>query len=779
MTTTDAGSAGRFVGQSVRRKEDPRLLTGRGTYVDDMSLPGMLHACFVRSNVAHGRIVSIDCDAARAVDGVVAVLTGTELNVGRGSMQPTLMFEDAANVAVQPLTEGTVLFVGDPVALVVAESRAVAEDAAELVEVNIDMLEAVVGFDAALLEGAPLVHPDKGANVGQDMPVIMPGWDEIKADAAHVVSATFNQHRQTNVPMETRGIVASFDPASGELHAYLSTQNPHEARLVLSRVTGVPEHLVRVTARDVGGGFGQKMFLFRDEQTIGAAAVYLGRSIKWIEDRRENLIASNHARADRTTVELALDADGKLLGAFVDEVEDAGAWPLGSMGGAAPAVGAYFTGAYKLPFLSWHARAVWTNTCQRGAYRGPWMMETTAREQMVDYAARAIGMDPWEWRRRNVVKDADLPYTTPMFMTYDDSISPDATLEQAAQVIDYDAFRAEQRRAFESEGRLLGVGLSLYIEPCAMGMMDPLSTETANVRVMPSGKVSVALGTGSHGQGLETTMAQVVAEELGIDIDDVIVVQGDTASSPFGRGTGGSGSAIIGANACRLASAAVRDKAFAIAAQLMEAAANDLEVSDGRITVKGTPARGIDFAEVARVAYLETAKLPEGMEASLEATHTYKAPPVTWANACHACTVEVDRYTGLVKILRYVVSEDCGKMINPAIVDGQIAGGVVQGIGGVLFEHMIYDPDGNPLATTFMDYLLPTAAEIPTIEIHHIETPAPNPGGHKGVGEGGAIGAPACVFNAVADALALLDVTITDQPLGPREVLDALMAAGH
>ena len=779
MTTTEH-SAGRFVGQAVNRKEDPRLLTGRGSYVDDVVVAGMLHATFVRSNVAHGRIVAIDTAAARDVEGVVAVLTGAELNPGRGSMHPTIQLDDPNNTDVRPLTEDRVLFVGDPVALVVAESRAIAEDAAELVDVDIEPLDPVIGYDAALAAAGPVVHPAKGGNVGGDMPVLLPGWDDIKVGAAHVVAATFHQHRQTNVPMETRGIVAQHDPAAGDLRVWLSTQNPHEARAAIARCTGVPLHQVRVTARDVGGGFGQKMFLFRDEQTIAAAAVHLGRTIKWIEDRRENLIASNHARADRTTVEVALDAEGHLLGAFVDETEDSGAWPLGAMGGAAGAVGAFFSGPYRLPFISWHARSVWTNTCQRGAYRGPWMMETTAREQMIEYAARAIGVDPLELRRRNVIHRTDLPYSTPMFQTYDESISPEETLEQAVAVIGYDEFRAEQRRAFHAEGRLLGIGLSLYVEPCAMGAMDPLSTETASIKVLPTGQVNVAIGTGNHGQGLETTFAQVVAEELGIDYADVAVVQGDTEVLPFGRGTGGSGSAIIGANACRLAASSIRDKAFRIAAQLMEAAPGDLELqAPGRIAVKGTPSRTIDFAEVARVAYLETAKLPEGMEPTLEATHTYKAPPVTYANACHACTVEVDRNTGLVKILRYVVSEDCGAMINPKIVDGQIAGGVVQGIGGVLFEHVVYDDDGNPLTTTFMDYLLPTAAEIPDIEIHHIETLAPNPGGHKGVGEGGAIGAPACVFNAVADALAQLGITITDQPLGPRQVLDALMAAGY
>ncbi len=779
-TTTTAGTtAGRFVGQAVQRREDPRLLTGRGSYVDDVHPHGVLHACFVRSNIARGTILAIDTEEARALDGVIAVFTGADLNAHAGSMQPTIQLHDPSNVDVRPLTDDEVRFVGDPVALVVAESRALAEDAAELVVVDIDPLPAVIGFDAALAPDAPLVHAARGTNVAQDMPVLLPGWDEAKDAAAEVVRATFEQHRQTNLPMETRGIIASYEPATGTLECRLSSQNPHEARQVLARVTGVPDHLVRVVGGDVGGGFGQKFMLQRDEQTIAVAAVRLGRSIKWIEDRRENLIASNHARADRTTVELAVAADGTILGAMVDEIEDAGAWPVGSTGGAAPAVGAYFTGPYRIPHLSWHARAVWTNTCQRGAYRGPWMMETTAREQMIDVVARQLGLDPLEVRRRNVIQSDELPYVTPMGMMYDESITPSQTLELAAEMIGYDAARAEQQRAFADEGRLLGIGLSLYIEPCAMGMMDPLSTETATVTVQPTGMVTVALGSGSHGQGLETTMAQVVADELGVDFERVVVVQGDTASAPYGRGTGGSGSAIIGSNACRAAAGAVREQIVHIAAHMMEAAPTDLEIVDSRVQVKGTPTRNLDVTDVARVAYWETAALPPGTDPSLNATRSYKAPLVTWANACHAALVEVDRVTGQVRIDRYIVAEDCGTIINPAIVDGQIAGGVAQGISGVLFEHALYDDDGNPLATTFMDYLIATAAEMPTIEIGHVVTAAPNPGGHKGVGEGGAIGAPACVFNAVADALALVGAEVRDQPLGPRQVMQALMDAGH
>ncbi len=519
-------TAGRFVGQSVKRREDPRLLTGHGQYVDDVMLPGMLHCTFVRSDVARGRIVRIDVPHA-------------------GTMQPTMMLT-TPGAPLRPLADGDVRFVGEPIVLIVAASRYVAEDAAELVEVDIDGERAVVDAEHALDVDAPIVHPELGTNLGAEMAFPIAPELEAVLRGENVVRRTFRQQRHTPVPMETRGIVVAYDPAAGELHAWMSTQNPHEAKQAISRVTGVPSHLVRVEARDVGGGFGQKFFTPREELTVALAARRLGRTLKWIEDRRENLIASNHARADVAHCTFALDPDGRLLGSYIDHIEDAGSFPVGATGGAGALVGLLFTGPYKCPMASLRTRAVWTNTCGRGAYRGPWMFETVAREQMVDAAAREIGIDPLDWRRRNVVPTAELPCTLPTGLPLD-MVSPSETLEQAAEIIGYEAFRAEQQRAFAEEGRLLGIGLGLYVEP-STGMMDPMGTETAVVRVNPSGQVTVALGTGSHGQGIETTMAQVVAEELGIDFDDVTIVQGDSAVTAYGRGTGGSGTAVIAGN---------------------------------------------------------------------------------------------------------------------------------------------------------------------------------------------------------------------------------------
>jgi carbon-monoxide dehydrogenase large subunit len=771
VTALHTPAAGRFVGQAVPRKEDPRLLTGRGRYVDDVRVPGMVHAHFVRSDVARARISNLDVSAARSAPGVVAVLTAEDINPSAGPMVPTLFVGGAMGLGAPlvPLAQGDVRFVGDPVALVIATDRYAAEDAADLVDVEYEALPAIVDYETAA-SGSEQVHPDREGNVAAQMEVpIDPGLQEVFDGAAHVVTETFRQHRYSAVPMETRGVVASWDPYREQLEVWLASQNPHEARLVFSRVTGLPENRVRVMIGDVGGGFGLKSFVGREEQVVVLAAHRLGVPVKWAEDRRENLIASAHARVEKVTAKVAVDADGRLLAAHVDHIDDVGAYPIGG-GSAGAMVALFFSGPYRMGRLAWRTTSVYTNTCGRAAYRGPWQMETTAREQMVDVVARAIGMDPLELRRRNVVRSEELPYTMPGGAVLE-NVSPLETLEQAAEAIDYAGFRQQQESALAS-GRLLGIGLSLYVEPQPGIAM--YANEPAHVRVQPDGRVDVFLGSGAHGQGLETTTAQLVAEYLGVDIDDVTVHQGDTESAPYGPGTGGSRSGPMLGAAVQQAATEVRGKAFAIAAHLLEASTEDLTIERGVISVAGSPQVSVTLGQVAAAAYLNSAALPSGIEPGLEVMVRYKAPAGMYSNACHACTVEVDRLTGAVTILRYVVSEDCGVMINPNIVEGQIAGGVAQGIGGALLEHNVYDPDGNPLAATFLDYLLPTADDVPDIECHHIETPASTLGGYKGVGEGGAIGAPPAVFNAVADALALVGGRITDQPLTPARVREAL-----
>jgi aerobic carbon-monoxide dehydrogenase large subunit len=774
-------TAGRFVGQRVRRREDRRLLTGHGTYVDDVELPGTLHAAFVRSNDARGTITALDVEEARCLDGVHAVLTADDLNdelVEYWNDMRGRPADDRSYPPVRLLARGDVRYVGEPVALVIADDRYVAEDACELVMVDVDPLDPVVTPEAALAAQAPLVHREWGSNVAASVEAPPdPELDAIFARAAHVVTETIHQHRYACVPMETRGLVASWDPYTEGLLVWLATQGPHSARTSFSRAFGLPESRVRVVMRDVGGGFGQKMLVMREELAVVAATRRIGRPVKWIEDRQENLVAGHHAREASLELSLALDGDGRILGMRGHLVENVGAYPFPGTGSSAPLVRLMLPGPYRVPHLGFTATAAYTNTCGRCPYRGPWMMETVAREQVIDAAARRLGLDPVELRRRNLIAETEQPYTTATGAVYE-GLSLTESLDQALTLIDHAGFRVEQAAA-RVEGRLLGLGVAAAVEPTGMAR-GALGSEGAVVRVGVNGTVDVMVGCASHGQSLETTIVQVVADELGVGLDDVTLVQGDTASTPYGAGTGGSRSAVLYSGAARQASRAVRDKVVAVAAHLMEAAPEDLEVHDGVVSVRGTPARGLPLRAVAETAWLGHDALPAEVGVGLEASSRFRPDAThTYANATHACTVDVDPRTGRVDVLRYVVSEDCGVMINPTVVEGQIAGGVIQGIGGVLMEHMVYDDVGNPLTTTFLDYLVPTASEVPTIEYGHIETPAPsNPGGHKGMGEGGAIVSPPAVANAVADALAHLGVTIDRQPLDPQRVLALIDSAG-
>jgi len=765
----------RFVGQSIKRREDPRLVSGHGRYIDDVVLPGMLHVAFLRSPVARGVITRLDVEAARQHPGVVAVFTGAEINQRCGPMHPTSQppNPEAPHAPLRPMAEGDVRYVGDPVALVVAENRYVAEDACDLIELEVEPGPPVLDLEAALAEGAPVVHPEVGSNIAGAIPAMPdPELEQILASAPHVVTRTFRQQRQTNVPMETRGIVAQYDRYAGDLRVWASSQNIHEWRAYCARVAGLPENRVRAVMGDVGGGFGQKAFALREDAAVVVAAKELARPLKWIEDRQENLMAANSARHEQATVTMALDDDGHILAAKVHHVEDVGAHPPGGGGAGGGFVAMMFTGPYRIPRFGFSGTSVFTNTVGKAPYRGPWMMETVAREQMMDHVARELGIDPVELRRRNVVRQEDLPYQLPSGLVYD-VVTPAENLEQATAMLDYEGFRAAQEEA-RAQGRYLGVGVGLYVEPSAVAF-SVWATDQANIRIEPSGQVNVLMGVASHGHSLETTIPQVVADHLGCDIEDVVLQQGDTAVAPFGAGTGGSRSAVIAGGAAQQGATQLREKVLQIAGSLLEAAPEDLEIDRSVISVRGTPAKTLRLADVAAAAYLNTDVLPAGMEPGLEVVARYKPPaPFTWSNACHVCTCEIDVHTGIVKLLRYIVSEDCGVMINPMVVEGQIAGGVVQGIGGVLFEEVRYDADGNPLTTTFLDYLIPTAPEVPIIEYGHIETESNTLGGYKGMGEGGAIGSPPAVANAIADALAPLGVTVTDLPLGPSQVLALL-----
>ncbi len=769
MTSTETAAA-RYVGARVRRVEDPRLLTGHGTFVDDVSRPGMLHACFVRSPFARARIRGVDTAAALALPGVRAVFVASDLNPGVREHWYTLMGKDVPDTPRPPLAEGEARFVGDPVALVVATDRYVAEDAVELVDVDYEPLKPVVDYTTGR-QAQELVHESYAGNVAGTMGG-PPSSDLSKAfdSAAHLVRETIHQQAYAPVPMETRGIVAEW--TGEELTVWSGTQAPHEVRMFLARLVGIPEHQVRVIMRDTGGGFGQKVVPLREDMCIALAAMKVPAPVKWIEDRRENLMAAGMSRHEYGDAQMAFSDDGLILGAYLDHVQDVGAYPTPWPVGTAAAVGFFFPGPYRVPYAGYMTTCVFTNTSGRTAYRGPWQFESVAREVLLDIAARRMGMDPVDLRRKNLLRQAELPYTNPNGMPYSD-ITPLETFEQALEMLQYDAFRKEQTEA-RSAGRYLGVGTCTYVEPTTSAM--PYSgTEGATIRIEPSGKVNVYVAGGSTGNSLETAVVQLTADALGLDIADVRTIQGDTAVTPFGAGTGGSRSGSMLAGAVQSTAAVLRERIVAIAAHRLEASADDIELADSSAHVRGTPTAAVSLAEIAEIAYFQPHNLPEDVPPGLEASARYRTQsPVIWANATHVCTCEVDPVTGEVRILRYIVSEDCGPMINPSVVEGQIAGGSVQGIGGVLYEHLAYDEDGNPLTTTFMDYLLPTSTEVPVIEYGHIETPSPGPGGFKGVGEGGAIGAPPAVINAVADALTPFGVEVTRMPLTPAAIVELI-----
>jgi len=767
--------AARYAGARVPRVEDVRLLTGQGTYVDDVVRPGMLHACFVRSPLARARILGIDAAEALALEGVHAVFTAEDLNPGVHEAWYSLIGPEVADTPRPPLAEGEARFAGDPVALVVAEDRYLAEDAAELVAVDYEPLPPVVDY-ATARESAELVHEGFARNVAAEFAGLpFADLQQVFDGAAFSVRETIRQQAYAPVPIECRGLIAEW--SAGELTIWAATQVPHEVRAFGARLLGLPEHRVRVVMRDTGGGFGQKVMPMREDMCIMLAALKVPGPLKWTEDRRENLLAAGKSRHEHGDARMAFAQDGTILAAAIDYVQDVGAYPVPWPGQTAAVVGMLFPGPYRVPQGTFASAAVFSNTAGRAAYRGPWQFESMAREVLLDIAARRMGMDPADLRRKNLLRREDLPYVNPIGMPYD-NVTPLETFEQALKILDYEEFRRVQAAA-RAEGRYLGVGTCTYVEPTT-GSLGFLSTEGATIRIEPSGKVNVYVSGGSTGNSIETAAVQLTADALGVDIDDVNTVQGDTALTPFGGGTSGSRSGSMVAGAVAETASVLRDRIVAIAAHRLEADPGDIELASGRASVRGVPSAGVSLAEIAGLAYFQTDALPPGVPPGLEASGRYKAQSMMiWANATHLCTCEVDVETGAVKLLRYIVSEDCGPMINPSVVEGQIAGGAVQGIGGALFEHLAYDEDGNPVTTTFMDYLLPTTTDVPVIEYGHVETPGPGPGGYKGVGEGGAIGAPPAVVNAVADALAPLGADVLRLPLTPESIRALVDGAGR
>ncbi len=774
-------AAERYTGASIKRSEDPRILTGAGRYVDDVKLPGMLHAAFVRSPMAHARVLSVDASAARALPGVVAVLTGTELEAMTVPGPDALM---SLMGWAGPMPEFTLLatdkvrLVGDPVAVVIAESRYLAEDGCELVEVEYEDLPPVVSAAFALDPGSPPLFANLGDNIAS--PCTRNEFGDVPgtfAGADRVADFHIDVHRHQNVPMEGRGCVASYDTGQGVMTMYAATQSVHVTKIAVAMRLGLEQDKVRVLAGDIGGSFGLKIGASREELAVAAGSRRLGRPVKWVEDRGENLTASGQAREESFDVRAAISNDGDLLGLDVSMVVDTGAYP--GMGAMVPAiVQAMFPGPYKLAALGFESTAVTTNKATYVAYRGPWASETFVRERILDLIAKDLGLDPVEIRLRNVAPRTDPPA---MMITGRPlaGVTAKEAVERVTQLVDFPAFRRRQAEA-RAQGRYLGIGVASFIEAAPgprepQGASGPMGLESMRLRLEEDGIVALFTGQMPHGQSHQTTLAQIAADEFGVPFEQVRVVIGDSAIVPFGL-TGGSRSATMTGGVTLHGARQLKAKVLDFAADFMEVSAQDLLITDGNVWVRGDPASAVAVSEVARRA--ASGQFGADVDATLEVEATFDGGEGGWSGGTHCAIVDVDSETGLVKVERYVAVEDCGALINPAVVEGQIRGGVAQGIGAVLLERSAYAEDGSFQSATFMDYLMPTACDIPRIEIEHLQTvPLDAHVNFRGVGEGGMIVAPPTVVNAIEDALSPFGVRIYEQHLPPARILE-LIAEG-
>jgi carbon-monoxide dehydrogenase large subunit len=780
-----------LVGQSVKRKEDRRLITGAGRYLDDIQLPRMAHAAVLRSPHAHARILSIDAGQARALPGVLAVYTGVDV---QQEIQPLPCAMPAGGVENhlvphRVLAVDTVRYVGDGVALVVAENAYIAHDALDLIAVDYQPLPAVVDAEKALQPGAPQLHAEAPRNLCMHWTAGNKEHTDAAFQAAEVViTHRIRNQRLIPTPMETRGALASYDPGTGDTTLWLTSQAPHVMKLLLAAfVLGIPEHKLRVIAPEVGGGFGAKIFLYPDMALTAWASRRLGRPVKFVETRQENYRATTHGRDHTQDVQLAARRDGTILGLRVRSIANLGAY-LSTIAPGIPTTlfGRMVSGAYHIPAISVEVDGVYTNTSMVDAYRGAGRPEATFLiERMVDLLALNLGMDPGEVRRKNFIPPQDFPYTPPdMGLLPYDSGRYALALDRALELAGYPHLRAEQAAARRA-GRLLGIGISSYVEICGVapsawfqkqGWGGPLY-DSAQIRVLATGKVIATTGASSHGQGHETTFAQLVADQFGVGLDDVEILHGDTQGAPFGLGTYGSRSQAVGGTALMKAAGKVRDKIKAIGAHLLEAAPDDVEFTGGAVQVRGVPGRTISFGEITMAAWMGTS-LPPGMEGGLEATTYYDPPNCTFPFGTHVCVVEVDADTGQVRILRYVAVDDVGPAINPMIVDGQLHGGIAQGIGQALFEGAVYGEDGQLLTGSMMDYAVPRAAYLPSFELDRTVTPSPITAyGAKGAGEAGTIASAPAVVNAVVDALAHLGIRDLPMPMTPQTIWHALQTA--
>jgi aerobic carbon-monoxide dehydrogenase large subunit len=786
---TETGTPNGHVGRAIKRKEDPRFIAGTGTYTDDIVLPGMLYAAIVRSPEAHATITSIDTSAAAARDDVVAVFTGEDLAADFAGPMPMVWAPPGVEVLTPenwPLSRGEVKHVGDPVAVVVGTDRYSVIDATEDVIVEYDSKPVVVDPEAALEDSSALVWDQFGTNRTHEWSVSGGDADAAIADADVVVEARFVQQRTAGGAIEPR--VSIGEPRGASLTLHSSTQIPHIARFILSGVLGVAEDKLRVIAPDVGGGFGSKLQVYPEEALVLALAKRLGRPVKWTETRSEAMSTTHHGRDQIAYVTLAAKRDGTLTGCKARIINDLGAYQLLLTPFIAELGFAVAGGCYKIPAIDLHFTGVFTNKFCTDAIRGAGRPEMTYWiELSMDKLADELGIDRLELRRRNFIGKDEFPFETALGITYD-SGNYDGTLDRLLERFDIDAFRSEQADLRE-RGVYRGVGFSTYVEVCGLAPSRAVGPqgvglqaafyESSTVRVHPTGAATVFSGASPHGQGLDTSYAQIAADRLGIDPENVEVLHGDTAQGPWGWGTYGSRSLAVGGEAVARAAEKVQDKAKRICAAMLEAAPEDIELADGKFAVRGSPEKSMTMADIALAAYVPPQELPTEIEPGLEETSFYDPENFVFPFGAHACVVEVDVETGKVSVVRYVAVDDCGRAINPMLIDGQVHGGVTHSIGQALYEQVVYDSDGQLVTGSFVDYALPTAAEIPTFETDRTETPSPvNTLGVKGVGEAGTIGATPAIVSAVLDALKPLGVTEIDMPATPMRVWEAIAAAG-
>jgi carbon-monoxide dehydrogenase large subunit len=764
-------SAASYVGRPMKRKEDPRLIQGLAQYVDDLRLPEMLQAAFVRSPHAHARIRSIDTSKALGAPGVLAVLTGEDVREALGMVPCAAQIPDMKMALRPALALGRARFVGEPVAVVVASDRYLARDAAELVDVDYEPLTAVVDPEKALAKGAPVLYEQHKDNVAYRWE--LEGGDVKKAFARadRVIKQRMINQRLIPVAMEPRGVLAEYRAGEQQLRVWSSTQIPHLLRTQIAAMLRHHEAQVQVITPEVGGGFGSKLNVYAEEALVAHLAMKLGRPVKWMESRRENFQCAIHGRDQIDEVEIAAQKDGTLLGLRVRIVADLGAYyqlltPL-----IPTLTGLMMCGSYKVPAVRVEITGVLTNKMATDAYRGAGRPEATyIIERVMDLIAAELKKDPAEVRRRNFPRPRQFPYATPTGLVYD-SADYEKCLDLALKNSGYAALRKQQAAA-RKQGRYLGIGLSSYVEVCGMGPSSAMPAggwESGTVRVEPSGKVTVLTGASPHGQGEETTFTQIVSDLLGITPEDVRIVHGDTAAVPYGIGTFGSRGTAVGGTAMYKATQKVREKMAGIAGFILKEKPEKLEFRDGKILARGGR-KSLRFAEVVGAAYVAKT-LPPGMEPGLEATTFFEPPNFVFPFGTHVCVVEVDPETGQVELQKYVAVDDCGNVINPLLVEGQIHGGIVQSVGQAFFEEAVYDEQGQLLTGELMDYAIPRAGDLPRFELSRTVTPSPvNPMGVKGVGEAGTIGATPALVNAVVDALAPLGVKHVDLPVKPERL---------